>query len=231
MRDRLGYGPRRLTRDHNHHLLDLCEHPGLPLGICCGLPLRTGLNGGVQLVGSPVNDLPGCPREHCFSRIVIPAEASPKPLAACAAARLAFNQSHRQSGRAAAQNHVADHGFHFTNMIETGAHRESARTLAGGRAGIASIAAVSWELIREHDAFAAALQAIGDTVPTPGEPVLTVHGTHPAAPAAAFAAAIEALAPADRATLHLGGFADAEALPLAACRPSPRPPGPGARRH
>lgn len=173
-----------------------------------------------------MNDLPGCPRGHYFSRIVIPASAEPRPLATYAGACLAYNQAHSQSGWGAAQNHAAEHGFRFENVIETGAHRDSVRALAEGRADIAFIDAVSWELIREHDGFARGVRVIGATAPTPGEPVLTAPGNDADRLARAFAEAVAALAPADRGILHLAGFAPASELPFAAYDAVPRPPAP-----
>lgn len=227
IRAALGYGPAALTRAYDDDLWELWEHPELLLGVSCGLPLRTRLKGKVTLVGSLVNDLPGCPRGHYFSRIVIRADAEPLPFAAYAGARLAYNQAHSQSGWAAAQNHAALHGFRFTDVVETGAHRESVRAVAEGRAEIACIDAVSWALICEHDGFAAGVQVIGATEPTPGEPVLTAPGRDAAALARAMAEAIDALSPEDRAVLHLAGFAPVEELPLAAYEAVSTPPGPG----
>ena len=226
IRAALGYGPERLTRAYDDDLWGLWEHPGLLLGVSCGLPLRTRLRGKVALVGSLVNDLPGCPRGHYFSRIVICADAEPRPFAAYAGARLAYNQAHSQSGWAAAQNHAALHGFRFTDVVETGAHRESVRAVAEGRADIACIDAVSWALIAEHDGFARGVQVIGATEPTPGEPALTAAGGDVAALARAFAAGIDALSPEDRAALHLAGFADTAELPPAAYEAVPTPPAP-----
>lgn len=226
VREAYGASPARLTRDYDDDLWGLWEHPALLCGVSCGLPLRTRLKGRVRLVGSLVNDLPGCPRGHYFSRIVIPAGAEPLPLPAYATKRFAYNQAHSQSGWAAAQNHARVLGFQFRNTFETGAHRESARALAEGRADIAVIDAVSWALISEHDAFADRLRVIGATEPTPGEPVLTARGNNPAPLAAALSAAITALAPDDRARLHLAGFADAEEVPLSAYEAVPNPPGP-----
>lgn len=175
-----------------------------------------------------MNGLPGCPRGHYFPRIVIPADAPPRPLAAYATRRLAYNQAHSQSGWAAAQNHAADHAFSFGNVVETGAYRESARARAEGRADIAFIDAESRALIRDHDPFSNALQVIGDTVATPGEPVLTARGNDTGKHARAVAAAIGALSPDDRATLHLAGFAAPDEVPLDAYQAVPTPPAPDA---
>ncbi|HHC29138.1 MAG TPA: hypothetical protein ENK80_01020, partial [Rhodobacterales bacterium] len=73
VRERLPMAPRRLSRAYDDDLWGLWESPDLLLGVSCGLPLRDRLAGRVRLVGSLVNDLPGCPRGHYFSRIVIPA--------------------------------------------------------------------------------------------------------------------------------------------------------------
>lgn len=226
VRARLGNAPRRLTRAFDDDLFGLWEHEELLLAVSCGLPLRQRLAGKVQLVGSLVNDLPGCPRGHYFSQIVVPAAAETRPLPDYATARFAFNQAHSQSGWAAAQNHAAERGFCFENVIETGAHRESARALAEGRADIAVIDAVSWALIVEHDSFAADLSVIGATEPTPGEPVLTAPGQDATALAEGMKSAIAALAPEDRARLHLVDLALPGEVPLAAYHAVPTPPGP-----
>ncbi|RME14228.1 MAG: hypothetical protein D6801_09600, partial [Alphaproteobacteria bacterium] len=93
VRARLPWAPHRLSRAFDDDLWALWEHPELLLAVSCGLPLRTRLAGKVRLVGSLVNDLPGCPRGHYFSRIVVPADAAPHPLPDYARARLAYNQS------------------------------------------------------------------------------------------------------------------------------------------
>lgn len=230
VRARLGRAPRRLTRAFDDDLFGLWEHEDLLLAVSCGLPLRDRLAGKVQLIGSLVNDLPGCPRGHYFSQIVVPAAAPARPLPDYATARFAFNQPHSQSGWAAAQNHAADLGFTFENVVETGAHRESARALAMGRADIAVIDAVSWALISEHDPFATDLTVIGATEPTPGEPVLTSPGHDPTALAHAMKSAIAALSPEDRATLHLADLALPSEVPLAAYHAVPNPSGPEAAK-
>lgn len=226
VRSRIDEGPDELTRAFDDDLFGLWEHKELLLGISCGLPLRERLAGKVTLVGSLVNDLPGCPRGHYFSQIVISAREEPRPLPTYAHARFAFNQAHSQSGWAAAQNHAAELGFRFENVIETGAHRESARAIVEGRAEIAMIDAVSWALISEHDDFAAELQVIGATEPTPGEPVLTAPGHDAPTLAAALAGAIAALSAQDRTTLHLVGLATPDEVPLTAYLAVPTPPSP-----
>ncbi len=228
-RERLGYGPAELTRAYDLDLWSLWESPDLLLTQTCGLPLRTRLAGKVDLVGSLINTLPGCPPGHYFSRIVVNKQASSDYLPDYAEARFAFNQSHSQSGWAAAQNHAAEMGFRFTNATETGAHRMSARAVAEGRADIAVIDAVSWSMIDEYDDFARELKVIANTIPTPGEPVITAPGQDVAALAEALSGAIAALTPEDRTTLRLTGLVPADQLSFADYAAIPNPPGPDQR--
>jgi len=223
VRARLGHGPDTLSREHDHDLWKLWEAPDLLLAQTCGLPLRTRLAGRVELVGSLINTIPGCPPGYYFSNVVVHRGAGERRFAAFAGARLAYNQDHSQSGWGAAQNHAADHGFTFHDHYETGAHRLSALEVAEGRADITVIDAVSWSLIAEHDACAAELVVIDRTSPTPGLPVICGPGQDVAALRAALAGAIAALSAEDRATLRLAGLAQ---VPLEAYHAVPNPPAP-----
>src|SRR5690606_35273518 len=141
-----------------------------------------------------------------------------------------------QSGWAAPQNHMARHGSghggshggsnggRFTRTLHTGAHADSARAVAEGRADIAAIDAVSWRLMTAHrPAVAERLRVVCATDPSPGLPLITALGRDPAPLARAAAAAIAALAPADRAALGLKGVVG---IPAEAYLAVPTPPPP-----
>ncbi len=64
--------------------------------------------------------------------------------------------------------------------MNTGAHAASALAVVDGRADIASLDAVTWNLIQRHDAFAANLTVLAKTRPTPGLPFITSAGQNAA---------------------------------------------------
>lgn len=213
--------PESLTRDTS--LWEVWESPRLILGQTCGMPYRTRLHGRVDLVGTPDHALPDAAPGHYYSELITRAD-EPGEVADFIDRTLAFNGQDSQSGWAAPQNHVARHGLRFTHTRHTGAHRESARAVAEGRADIAAIDAVSWRLIVAHmPELAARLRVIGHTEPTPGLPLITAKGRGTAPLARAVAAAIAALAPPDREALGLAGLA---AIPAAAYLAVPTPPPP-----
>ncbi|MGL6208609.1 MAG: phosphate/phosphite/phosphonate ABC transporter substrate-binding protein, partial [Paracoccaceae bacterium] len=89
------------------------------------------------------------------------------------------------------------------------------------RADLASLDAVTWQLLSRHDACAKDLKVVGQTDPTPGLPLIAGLGADQPAIFAAVAAAIDNSPPADRDLLHLHGLvaipaADYLAVPLPA---------------
>ncbi|PQV58992.1 ABC-type phosphate/phosphonate transport system substrate-binding protein [Defluviimonas denitrificans] len=213
--------PQDLTRDEK--LWELWESPDLLLGQTCGMPYRTRLHGQVELVGTPDYALPDAPPGHYYSVFVTRAD-EPGEAVDFIDRTLAFNGQDSQSGWAAPQNQMAKAGLRFTHTRHTGAHRDSARAVAAGKADIAAIDAVSWRLIDAwHPELSGTLRVIGHTDPTPGLPLITARGRDTAPLARAVASAITALAAEDRAALGLTGLA---AIPASAYLAVPTPPPP-----
>jgi ABC-type phosphate/phosphonate transport system substrate-binding protein len=219
VRGELGFGPERLTRP-----TDYWAHwrtPGLVLSQACGLTWPLGLKHDVRLVAAPVYDLPECPPGRYYS-VVVCHKDDPRPrFADFAGARFAYNSRDSQSGFGIALTHAAREAVPIVPGPETGAHRASAQAVAEGRADLAVIDAVTWEMIARWDAAAAALRVLDRTPTSPAPPYVTAKANDPAPIAAALAAAIEALDPADRALLVLRGVAtahdaDYDAIPLPA---------------
>lgn len=198
-----GPTPPRLTRKG-----DLWDHwlaPDLTLSQTCGLPYRARLHGKVTLVGTPVLDL-DCAPGHYFSVCLVRQRDTRKTFESFAKSRIAVNEPLSQSGWAAPQNHARDLGFAFGDVLLTGAHRASARAVAEGAADIAAVDAVTWELIRRFDYFAAELRVLTRTPPTPTLPFIAVIGADAGALRAALHAAIDALSETDRRLLCLKGI-------------------------
>ena len=198
--------PDALERDHP--FWEVWQDPDLLLSQTCGRPYRLKLHGKVQLVGTPDYGLQDCPPGYYRSPIVVRARDPRLRLEDFKTARFAFNEILSQSGWAAPQTHAAAQGFQFENTWESGGHVNSARAVAEGMADIASLDAMTWELIKRYDDFSLELRVLEWTEPTPGLPFITSlnidrHKVHDA-----ISAAIAALDLADRRTLRLKGLVD-----------------------
>lgn len=184
------------------------QSPDLLLSQTCGLPYRTRLHGQVALVGTPDFGLTGAEPGYYYSILLVQAEA-PGDCTDFLGGRLAINSFDSQSGWAAPQNHAVAAGRMFERVVETGAHPESARAVAEGRADIASVDAVTWRLIAAHrPQIAQQLRIVARTDPTPGLPLITARGHDVAVIGQAFRNAAAALSDADRAALGLRGLAE-----------------------
>lgn len=198
--------------------------PDLVFSQTCGFPFRARLHDKVTLIGTPDYGLPGCPPGHYNSVFVARKDDPRRTLAEFSHAPFAYNEDLSQSGWAAPQNHAAAHGLHFPASLQTGGHRLSALAVAEGRADLAAIDALTWQLLTEYEPFAADLREIARTEPpTPVLPYITAKGADAALFFRVTAAAIAALEPADRATLHLKGLI---AIPASDYLAVPTPPTP-----
>jgi len=221
IRTHLGEGPDALTRGG-----DLWQHwqsPDLIFSQTCGYPYRARLHGHVTLIGAPDYGLPGCPPGHYNSVFVTRADDPRAKLADFETARFAYNEALSQSGWAAPQTHAQAKGITFRNLVQTGGHRLSAMAVAEGRADIAAIDALTWELLKRHDLFAASLREIARTKPTPVLPYITAKGRGSARHFEAVSAAIADLSAQDLDVLHLKGLV---AIPTETYLAVPNPDAP-----
>ncbi|MDZ4393248.1 phosphate/phosphite/phosphonate ABC transporter substrate-binding protein [Cypionkella sp.] len=215
--------PDALTRG-DHAYWDAWQSPDLVFSQTCGFPFRAKLHDQVTLIGTPDYDLPGCPPGHYTSVFVARHDDPRTSLAEFSGAPFAYNEDLSQSGWAAPQNHAHAHGLHFPPSLQTGGHRLSALAVANGRADLAAIDALTWEFLSQYEPFAANLREIARTEPTtPVLPYITAKGADAALYFRVTKAAIAALSPADRATLHLKGLI---AIPVADYLAVPTPPSP-----
>lgn len=221
IRANLHDGPETLTRDGN--VWDHWLSPDLVLSQTCGYPFRAKLHDKVTLVGTPVYDLPDCPHGHYYSVIVARADDPRETPQDFTVAPFAYNEALSQSGWAAPQNHAALHGFAFTNPIQSGAHRNSARMVAEGQADCAALDALSWKLMLRHDDFAASLKVIDHTSPTPVLPYITSKTRASETLFDAIKQAIDSLSSEDRNTLAIKGITK---IPAARYLAIPTPPPP-----
>lgn len=212
--------PERLSRGTADPFAEW-EAPDLVLSQSCGFPYRARLHGRVTLVGTPDYGVEGCAPGYYCSRIVARVDDPRGALSEFEGARLAFNDPGSQSGWAA----LASHAPRLARgpLLHTGAHAASARAVAGGRADLAALDAVSWALIARAEPFAARLRVVASTPPSPGLPLIAARGADAAALFDAVAAAIAALSEEDREVLLLRGLVR---IPVEAYLAVPTPPPP-----
>jgi ABC-type phosphate/phosphonate transport system substrate-binding protein len=182
------------------------QSPDLLLGQICNLPYRARLRDRVTLVGACDYGLPDCPPGHYFSHFIVRADDPATDPADCAGYRFAYNEALSNSGWGAPQLWAATRGFAFRNTLATGAHRDSLRAVADGRADIAAIDAVSWRMFDRWEPAAGRVRIIGRTACTAGMTLITTRGRNPRPLFDAATAAIAALPEPHRATLGLLGL-------------------------
>ncbi len=222
IRNHLGYGPNRLSRDPN--VWDVWQNPNLILAQTCGMPYRTRLHGHVQLVGTPDYGLPDCPDGH-YNSVFVKRKDDASDLTDLAGGTFAYNEALSQSGWAAPITHMAQLNLRPAAVLETGGHALSAHAVAEGKADFAALDALTWRLLQDHTDLGDRVQEMARTSPTPTLPYITAHGQNAAQIAHAIRAAIESLEDADRQHLHLRGLID---IPPSDYLSIPNPPDPNA---
>ncbi len=183
--------------------------PNLLVSQTCGLPYRYRLKDRVQLLGTLDYGVPGCPPGYYRSVLVVGCEDPRDTLADYVSTPVARNSVQSQSGWAALEAHLAETGAPVRfrdNAVDTGSHAASVGAVATGRAGLASIDAVTWMFLQRYDPAAARLRVLAETRPSPGLPLITGRGVDAGPLFDAVAAAIKRLSPDDRDTLAICGI-------------------------
>ncbi len=209
--------------DHAADMWDLWRAPDLVLSHACNLPYRSRLHGRVTLIGASDYGLPQAGPGEYYSVFVVRADDPRETPEAFAGARFALNGGDSHSGWGAPWIWAQARGLRFTPALVTGAHAESLRAVAEGRADIAALDAVTWRMLERWEPLAARVRIIGRTGPSPGQSFITRAGEDPAPYRAALAEALAALPAADALTLGLRAV-----IPLPESRyldlPLPEPP-------
>jgi len=191
--------PETLSQDADAN--SVWTDPEMVLSQTCGMPYRLWLHGKVQLIGTPDYALQECPAGYYRSAFVVHADDSREDLRDYKDAIFAYNQTHSQSGYAAAFWHVKELGFWFEKTFHSQGHVASAKAVAEGHADIAALDAQSWRNVERYEPVAARLRVLEWTTPTPGLPLITALAQDKDAIFDAVAQAIVALKNADRALL------------------------------
>lgn len=186
---------------------EVWRHPHLLLAQACGWPLVTGLADRVSVVGTFDYDVPGCERGTYRSVIVSRHTSTLAELRTRPGLTVAINSDDSLSGWISLQVAWGDRP---PAPLETGAHLQSVRALAEGRADVASIDAVTWAHVCTFEpALVAGLYVIGEGPRVPCLPIVAGWRYASEVPAlrAAFAAALtDPIAAEACAALRLRSF-------------------------
>jgi ABC-type phosphate/phosphonate transport system substrate-binding protein len=212
------------TLDHELSPQEAWEREDLVLSQICNLPHRLTFADSVTLVAAPDLGLPDARPGTYYSVLVARAHDPRDELAAFDNSTIAINDPDSQSGWGAPSAAAALAGIGFASAVVTGAHTESARAVAEGRADLAGIDVATWRMIRRWDAFAADLRVIARTPPTPALSYITAGRADPEPYRAALTEALATLPSERRDILGLRGIVPADPAAYAALSVPPSPP-------
>jgi len=167
--------PYGIDREGNYK--DQWTDPELLLAQTCGYPLVTLLQGKVRYLATPCYAAPHCEGPRYCSLIVVRVDDAAESIADLRGRRVAFNRAYSQSGYNALRHAVAPlarDGRFFGETLETGSHGTSLVDVAEGRADVAAIDAVSFEMMRRQGrSVVNRLRVIGRTAAAPNLPFIT----------------------------------------------------------
>ena len=151
--------------------------PDLLLGQSCGYPLATSLKGKVRYVATPIYSAEGCEGPQYSSAIVVKNDSNLE-LSTLAGRTFAYNSKSSLSGYRAMRSMFGEPEEVFASTVVSGGHRNSARMVADGRAEVAAIDAVCWDMLRRFEVETSdRLRMIGWTSKRPSLPMITSLST------------------------------------------------------
>lgn len=190
--------PDSLDREVAHD--DGWARPDLVLGQICNLPYRARFRDRVTLIGASDYGLDGTEAGFYRSLFIVRNDDPALTLSDAMDYPFAYNEALSNSGWGAPQQTAMAQGGSLNPCLRTGAHRDSLRAVAEGRADLAAIDAITLRNLRRWMPEAGQVRVIGETMATPGMSFITRAGQDPAPYRAAIAAAIAAL-PADASAI------------------------------
>jgi ABC-type phosphate/phosphonate transport system substrate-binding protein len=131
----------------------LLKDPALFFGHTCGYPLMMRLRDQVTPFCVPVFDVPGAEGKLYSSHFIVGADSDIESIAQAEGKIAAMNNRDSNSGMNVFRRAIAccsQSGEFFSKVVETGGHLHSLEAVADGRADIAAIDCVSYQLIKDH---------------------------------------------------------------------------------
>lgn len=165
--------PVRLDFNSDQSLL---RDPALFFGHTCGYPLMMRLRHQVTPFCVPVFDLPGADGKFYTSHFIVSADSGIESVAQSEGRIAAMNNRDSNSGMNVFRHSIAKckpRGKFFAKLVETGGHLQSLEAVADGRADIAAIDCVSYQLIKDHrPELVKQVRSIGFSAKTCGLPLV-----------------------------------------------------------
>ncbi len=153
------------------------ENPELLLSQTCGFPLATTLKDKVKYVATPIYGVEGC-EGHKYSSAVIVRKDSGLKFDGLWGKVFAYNSIDSLSGYRTARAMFGNMGCFFGKTTRTGGHRQSAQAVMAGEADVATLDAVSWHLLQQHEPETAdQIMVLGWTKLRPALPFITSLAT------------------------------------------------------
>ena len=203
----------RRELDYRHGIAVL-HHPALLFGQTCGYPLMTKLKDTLTPFCVPCFDVPGSEGKFYSSQLIVNRDSDLSSLAECEGKIAAINTIDSQSGMNVLRHEVAKlgggQGF-FGEVEFTGGHFNSLQAVAEGRADVASIDCVTYQLIADAlPDLVARVKHIGFTAKASGLPFVIPNSVWTPTVAArtveALQQAYSQTSQSARDCLHLAGF-------------------------
>ena len=201
MRERGVAAPEALDRET--HYSDGWARPDLTLGQICNLPYRALLRGKVRRIAASDYGLEGCQPGYYRSLFVVRQDDPAMRPEDLAGRPMAYSDALSQSGYGAVASWAVKTGFRLNPALRTGAHIESVRAVASGKADFATIDAQTFRILAPTVPEITALRVIGATPASPGMTFITSPQNDPAPFREAIGAAIAGLGTEDAAILGL----------------------------
>ncbi|KAI0913757.1 ABC-type phosphate/phosphonate transport system, periplasmic component [Ustulina deusta] len=171
----------------------LWRHPALLFSQTCWGPMELGLARHVEVVGQQdYSGVEGGAAELYSSAVVArritddvsaPSDGRPNlPLADLRGKRLAYNATDSMSGIIGLERDLASLNEDldiFSERIESGGHRNSIIAIAEGRADVAAIDCLTWQLAKRFESASEALAVVGWTARRRGLPFIASRNISP----------------------------------------------------
>lgn len=160
---------------------DTWTDPNLIIGQTCGWPYINRLRGKAVPFARFTYDLPNCPAGDYYSVYIGQSEGDSKFLkdrqTISSAGKIAVNGDDSQSGFRVYREITIDapaDALPKEILLVTGSHRNSVKAVAEGKANIAAIDGIAFELSKQHDKHLTDnVTVIGHSNPVPGLPLIT----------------------------------------------------------
>jgi len=167
--------PSRLI--HDQPVNSLWSDDDLFMSQCCGYDIIHQYKNRLQVIATPWFDAPGCSNGDYASTVVVPADSTFDDVTDMAGKVAVINGPESHSGMNALLSLVSPHCHNskfFAEIIISGSHSQSLALLSEGRADVASVDCITYELLgRYRPAAIQGTRRLGLTYPAPAPPYVT----------------------------------------------------------